>query len=926
MMWANQRDIDATLSSLPRAQAAPAPHVFEGEWWSQFGANVRASATETWRTGLTISRENLFADFYESVLYELNQDQPAGRRFANPYRLPAISPFEGVEMQAAQAQAASAGIGQEQMVNDIWAAMDTARANNPGRYANLPKSRAELEEQVHARARESIDEAERVRAQSAPGAAFVGSLIGSIGPSLLDPVNIGTAFMGGGASSYLRLFLQETAAGALATTAALPEIATWRNELGRPMTAGEAGATVATGGLATGVLGVGGRFVHRNFVTPAWRSARATLDAIAQHEDVPGTVRTAARATDDELDIGETNPYGPTPEDEAAHAAALARAMRAIDDNAPAALPQLSDRVVRAADPEVQSATLEDGVALRAFKPDALETDAQMMQYKRGGDEAGVTDRLQGVTEWNPAFAGQVLVYETMQPRRLIVADGHQRLGLAKRLAAAGQDVTLYGVILREADGVTPEQARTIAALKNIAEGSGDALDAAAVLRLAPEGVTALPPRSPLVRQARALSRLSSDAWGMVWNGVAAERDAAIVGRLVDDPKLHAAILEYVSKAQAETLEEAELIVRQSLAAGARQEVQTDMFGAMLKADLILPERVRILKAALTSLRKDRGLFKTLVDRETRIAAEGNVLNVDANARALEQSARLFETIKALAERKGPISDALQAAAVRAKETGNRRASISDFVANVRSRVERGELDGEAPGGPIGAVDVAAARADGASGGQRAGGGDPVARGSEFSDPAGKPEAFEQQRRDLAMELGGEAMHRPKGPPIVRYREELKAIEARLPPVAEGSTRLWRGNRPGEVGLNPQFTNDAAGIAIPFRNAYGGPLSYVDVPTADLPKYVNKGAAAENAEFILPAELAARAKVVPELPTPFGNAADELRLFDALDPSERVPAIDGSGDELTIGELKERLEGEAKAVERLRVCATGEGG
>ena len=68
------------------------------------------------------------------------------------------------------------------------------------------------------------------------------------------------------------------------------------------------------------------------------------------------------------------------------------------------------------------------------------------------------------------------------------------------------------------------------------------------------------------------------------------------------------------------------------------------------------------------------------------------------------------------------------------------------------------------------------------------------------------------------------------------------------------------------------------------------------------------------------------AEAAPSEPDPLGAAADELRLFDALDANERVPAIDGSGDAITVGELRARLEGEAKAVERLRICAMGEGG
>jgi hypothetical protein len=84
-----------------------------------------------------------------------------------------------------------------------------------------------------------------------------------------------------------------------------------------------------------------------------------------------------------------------------------------------------------------------------------------------------------------------------------------------------------------------------------------------------------------------------------------------------------------------------------------------------------------------------------------------------------------------------------------------------------------------------------------------------------------------------------------------------------LPPVEEGKVRLWRGNRPGEVGQNPQFTNSLDGIARPFMEAYGGPLSYVDVPANVAEEALNKtGAAAPGAEFILPREWASKAKIV----------------------------------------------------------------
>ena len=70
------------------------------------------------------------------------------------------------------------------------------------------------------------------------------------------------------------------------------------------------------------------------------------------------------------------------------------------------------------------------------FDPDEIEVDAELFQFKEGGDEFGVTDRLQGITKWMPDQAGTVVVYEYADGRRFI-ADGHQRLGLAKRIKAS---------------------------------------------------------------------------------------------------------------------------------------------------------------------------------------------------------------------------------------------------------------------------------------------------------------------------------------------------------------------------------------------------------------------------------------------------------------------------------------------------------
>ena len=63
-----------------------------------------------------------------------------------------------------------------------------------------------------------------------------------------------------------------------------------------------------------------------------------------------------------------------------------------------------------------------DGTVFR-FDPDELQVDAELFQFKSGGDEFGVTDRLQGITTWDPIKAGQVTVFEFADGRRFI-ADG----------------------------------------------------------------------------------------------------------------------------------------------------------------------------------------------------------------------------------------------------------------------------------------------------------------------------------------------------------------------------------------------------------------------------------------------------------------------------------------------------------------------
>jgi len=337
----------------------------------------------------------------------------------------------------------------------------------------------------------------------------------------------------------------------------------------------------------------------------------------------------------------------------------------------------------------------------------SLETDASIFQYKSGGDESGVTDRLQGVRNFDPARAGQAMLYRT-KDGRLIVADGHQRVGLAKRAAESGQaDVGgMPALIYNETDGYTAKEVMSLAALKNIGEGTGTALDAARVLRDRNESIEdlGLPPKSALVRDAEGLRRLSGDAFGMVANNVASDRDGSVVGRVVKDQAVQADILGMLTtlgKKQSINAAQAEMIARDA-AANTATETQTDMFGSEQVAQSLYLERAKVLDGAVKDLRKNKSAFNTLLKNGEAIEGAGNTLDQNANEAQVQQDAKVLEYIQRQANMKGPISDALTKAA-RAVKSGEpvaraRRAFLRDIIGSLQGTGAGGQ-EGQAGGG-----------------------------------------------------------------------------------------------------------------------------------------------------------------------------------------------------------------------------------
>ena len=317
------------------------------------------------------------------------------------------------------------------------------------------------------------------------------------------------------------------------------------------------------------------------------------------------------------------------------------------------------------------------------LKPEDLKIDAKRFQFKGGGDEEGVIDTLKKVKTWDRKKAGVIMVWEDLAGNKFVV-DGHQRYGLAKRLKGEGQDPTLHAMIWREADGISADDAKVLAADINISQGSGTAVDAAKILRSRPEMMGNLP-KNAVTEHGVGLARLSDDAFGMVVNGKVPPEYGALVGKLAPNTSTHAQIMDVLAKNEPASAAQAESMVRDVLSAPEVEQTMSDMFGSAEVTQILFKERAQVLSSAATALRKDRAAFNTLVKEEARLTGAGNKLATATNLERAQTDAEILATLQATARRKGPVADALAAAAKSLHDGTPRQVAVREFLDKLRA-------------------------------------------------------------------------------------------------------------------------------------------------------------------------------------------------------------------------------------------------
>jgi hypothetical protein len=396
----------------------------------------------------------------------------------------------------------------------------------------------------------------------------------------------------------------------------------------------------------------------------------------------------------------------------------------------------------------------------RSFAPSEIAVDAARFQFKGGGDAAGVTDRLRGVESWNPVYGGRVVLWED-EGGKVFLADGHQRHGLASRVEAAGGTVRMDGLVLRAADGVTASDARLIAALKNIAEGTGTSIDAAKVIREAGgDALKHLPPKSALVRDGAALARLSDAAFGAVYNDVLPADFAAVIGHLLPDrPELHEAMVKLLVDTDPANRGQAESIVRQGIAAGMHTEEQIGLFGSEQVTTSLFKERAKVLEKGLARLRKMKLVYKTAATEAEALERVGSTIAKGASEKEAQANAEAVAIVDRLAFSAGsPVAAALNDAAARLAAGGKLGDVVGEFTAAIRG------------------LDLAAAvREAGEAGGDR-GAPDGLGRGldGDEADAGLSPQSGDQgQPSLLELERAADLFGDPDGPAVKDQADSL---------------------------------------------------------------------------------------------------------------------------------------------------------
>ena len=351
-------------------------------------------------------------------------------------------------------------------------------------------------------------------------------------------------------------------------------------------------------------------------------------------------------------------------------------------------------RLVAAASAAGARQVLPSGIA--EVQVDKLNLDPKRFQYKIVAGSSGATGSLTGVKKWDSNLAGIVQAWRDPSDGNVYVVNGHNRANLAKQLG-------VKNITARFLQVKTPEEARAIAALTNIAEGRGNSLDSAKFFRdsglsradLEKKGI---PMREKIAEDGLAMADLNDGLFDKVIQGEIPTERAIVIGGVVKDKKQQSELVSLIDQQEKrgkrvtnDTISElADMVV----SAPKQQDEQGGLLGMLGYAPgqrSLAVEKAELQSEIKKRLSREKRLFGTV--GKSRAAQDlkkaGNVIDIE-QSREISQSAdtalRSFDQEKNYT---GSVSDALNRAAERIGNGENSKKVKDEIYEEVLAELQK---------------------------------------------------------------------------------------------------------------------------------------------------------------------------------------------------------------------------------------------
>lgn len=294
-----------------------------------------------------------------------------------------------------------------------------------------------------------------------------------------------------------------------------------------------------------------------------------------------------------------------------------------------------------------------------------LSVDAARFQFKqRATGKAGITDEFSEVKKFDPEKSGILSVWHDPADGKTYVVNGHHRFEMADRLGHPE-------LAVRYIDAANAADARTRGAMINIAEGRGDALDAAKVFRdsgftskeLEAEGISL---KGEKARQGLALSKLDPYIFRKVVDGDLPVERAAIIGEGLDNPNDQRQLYDRIQERPKLTNGQIEEMVRLANADTAKTtETQNSLFGSEEMTRSLIAEKAEVSDYIRKRLGQEKKLFAAVGNEgaAAKLGEAGNKIAAGKNALVAEETGQAQELYDKLSTSSGPISEELNNAA-----------------------------------------------------------------------------------------------------------------------------------------------------------------------------------------------------------------------------------------------------------------------